>query len=119
MDDKKNIIDIDHVMKLAKLDLSKDDSEHFSKELNKILNYIDMLKGADVSGIEDISDELDYDSLVGETTLTSEFYQDCRLDECASDDSFSVNIVKSNAPNFEADTAGSEHGFFVVPQVIE
>lgn len=115
----EDIIDIDHAMKLAKLDLNKEDSEHLSQELNKILHYIDILKGADVSGIDAVSDELDYNALVGETALAAEFYKDCRLDECDPDNSFDFNIVKSNAPSFEADTAGSGQGFFVVPQVIE
>ncbi len=119
MDKMENIIDINHVMKLAKLDLNKDDSEHFSKELNKILEYINMLKEADVSQINSVLDELDYDNLVSGITLKTDFYKDCRLDECASDDSFSFNIVKNDAPNFETSGETSEYGFFVVPQVIE
>lgn len=119
MDKTENIIDIKHVMKLAKLDLNESDSEHFSNELNKILEYIDMLKEADVSGINAVSDELDYDNLVSGTGLTTEFYKDCRLDECSPDDSFSFDIVKSNAPNFEPAGADLKSGFFVVPQIIE
>jgi Glu-tRNAGln amidotransferase C subunit. len=42
-------MDINHVMKLAKLDLNEEESAHFASELNKILEYIDMIQSADVS----------------------------------------------------------------------
>jgi len=114
-----DIIDINHVMKLAKLDLSPKDTEHFGSELNKILGYIDMIKEADISKINDMLNELEYDKLVGVTDLNSQFYKDCRVDECKIDDSFDFEIVKNNAPVFETQDAGSENGFFVVPQIIE
>jgi aspartyl/glutamyl-tRNA(Asn/Gln) amidotransferase C subunit len=114
-----DIIDINHVMKLAKLDLSPKDLEHFGAELNKILGYIDMIKEADISKINGMLNELEYDKLVGVADLNSQFYKDCRVDECKTDGSFDFGIVKSNAPSFEIQSAGSENGFFVVPQIIE
>ena len=119
-------MDINHVMKLAKLDLNEEESAHFASELNKIIGYIDMIQSADVSKIEDILGELDYDRLISNEGLNERFYKDCRIDECKTDDTFDFEIVKSNAPSFEAQTAGlgledtaTESGFFVVPQVIE
>jgi aspartyl/glutamyl-tRNA(Asn/Gln) amidotransferase C subunit len=118
--DKKGvIIDINHVMKLAKLDLSEKDLGHFGSELNKILEYINMIQEADVSKIEGISDELEYDKLTSGTALNDKFYKDCRIDECKIDGSFNFGIVKSNAPSFESQAGDSEGGFFVVPQIIE
>lgn len=114
-----DIIDINHVIKLAKLDLSPKDMEHFGSELNKILGYIDMIKEADISKINGMLNELEYDKLVGVTDLNSQFYKDCRIDECKTDGSFDFSIVKIDAPSFEVQTAGSESGFFVVPQIIE
>lgn len=108
-------IDIKHVMKLAKLDLSDSDSLHFSGEINKILDYIDMLKGADMSSLDGITGELEYDKLVSRT-LDTNFYKDCRQDVCEKDLSFDFRDVESNAPGFDTDEEG---GFFVVPQVIE
>ncbi len=112
-------IDIRHVMKLAKLNLSADELEHFGSELNKVLGYIDMIKEADVSQIGGGGDALEYDKLARRTDLNEEFYKDCRIDECKTDGSFDFGIVKSGAPSFEETAAGSESGFFVVPQVIE
>ena len=118
-DKKENIIDIHHVMKLAKLDLSEKDLGHFASELNKILEYINMIQEADVSKIEGSLNELEYDKLTSGSDLSDKFYKDCRIDECKIDDSFDFAIVKSNAPAFETRSAGSEEGFFVVPQIIE
>ncbi|MHB8231719.1 MAG: Asp-tRNA(Asn)/Glu-tRNA(Gln) amidotransferase subunit GatC [bacterium] len=112
-------MDIHHVMKLAKLDLSPKGLERFGAELNEILGYIDMIKEADVSKINGMLNELEYDKLVRGVELDSEFYKDCRNDECKTDGSFDFGIVKSNAPSFEIQPAGSENGFFVVPQIIE
>ncbi len=112
-------MDIKHVMKLAKLDLNEKESEHFGSELDKILGYIDMIQSADVSKIEQVLNELEYDKLTSGDDLSDKFYKDCRLDICKTDDSFDFGIVKNNAPAFEAHKADSESGFFVVPQVIE
>ncbi len=119
-------MDINHVMKLAKLDLNEEESAHFSFELAKILEYIDMIQSADVSKIEGILDELDYDRLISNEGLNEKFYKDCRIDECKTDNTFDFEIVKSNAPSFEVQNDSLsmednmvESGFFVVPQVIE
>ena len=118
-DKKGNIIDINHVMKLSKLDLSEKDLEHFGAELNKILEYINMIGEADISPLGGIEEELEYDRLVGFEDLNEKFYKDCRIDECKTDESYDFGIVKTDAPSFETQNAGSESGFFVVPQVIE
>ena len=113
------IIDIHHVAMLAKLDLSGEELKRFEAELDKILGYIGMLGEADVSIISGIEEELEYDRLATGIDLNADFYEDCRIDVCKTDDSFDFSIVKSNAPEFEAASADSESGFFVVPQVIE
>ncbi len=133
----ESFIDINHVMKLAKLDLTGEDSVHYSSELNKILDYIDMLKGADTSGLKDIAEDLEYEALTSGAPLDTGFYKDCRQDECAVDASYDFETVKRIAPSFEAvpgagakrrpaeltpgteDVSCTEYGFFVVPQVIE
>ncbi len=117
-------MDIEHVMKLAKLDLNEEESAHFGSELTKILEYIDMIQSADVSKIEGVSDELEYDKLISSEGLNEKFYKDCRIDECKIDGTFDFGIVKADAPSFETQTAVSddskcEPGFFVVPQIIE
>jgi aspartyl/glutamyl-tRNA(Asn/Gln) amidotransferase C subunit len=116
---KDAIIDINHVMKLAKLDLSGEDLERFGSELNKILEYINMIQSADASKISGILDEFEYDKLIFGADLSNKFYEGCRTDEYKKDESFDFGIVKADAPSFEATDAGSENGFFIVPQIIE
>ena len=43
------------IAKLARLGITKDEEERFTKELSSILDYIKKLKEADVSGIEPTS----------------------------------------------------------------
>ncbi|HEC25734.1 MAG TPA: aspartyl/glutamyl-tRNA amidotransferase subunit C [bacterium] len=124
--DAADIIDIGHVINLAKLDLSRKDLGHLGSELNGILGYIDIIKEADVSKISGILDELEYDKLVRGVDLNDEFFKDCRIDECKTDDSFDFAIVEGNAPSLRVRSFtdnGSDtelrHGFFVVPQIIE
>ncbi len=124
MNDGNADMDIGHVINLAKLDLSREDLEHLGSELSGILGYIDIIKEADVSKISGILDELEYDKLVRGVDLNDEFFKDCRIDECKTDDSFDFDIVKGNAPSlrvrpFTATDTELRHGFFVVPQIIE
>jgi aspartyl-tRNA(Asn)/glutamyl-tRNA(Gln) amidotransferase subunit C len=41
-----------HIAKLARLELSEEEVEKFSKELTSILQYVDMLKEVDTTGVE-------------------------------------------------------------------
>ncbi|MCX6759495.1 MAG: Asp-tRNA(Asn)/Glu-tRNA(Gln) amidotransferase subunit GatC [Candidatus Nealsonbacteria bacterium] len=43
------------IAKLARLSITKDEEERFTKELSSILNYVEKLKEADVSGVEPTS----------------------------------------------------------------
>ncbi len=118
---KEKLIDVNYVMKLAKLDLDSEELARFGAELENILEYINMIREADVSAVETSEGglELEYDSLIGAGELNEKFYKDCRIDECKKDESYDFGIVKTDAPGFESHDAGSETGFFIVPQVIE
>ena len=43
------------IAKLARLRITKDEEERFTKELSSILNYVEKLKEVDVSGVEPTS----------------------------------------------------------------
>jgi len=119
-------IDIKHVMKLAKLSFKEDEINLFDAELNKILDYINMLSKADTSILDGLSEDFDYDNIIfeletgnrhiGQNFMTSEL----RPDEPRTlDDSFDFELVKANAPEFDSFDAGSNYGYFTVPAVIE
>ena len=44
--------DVRHIAKLARLNISEDDVERFSKELTSILDYVDMLQEVDTKDTE-------------------------------------------------------------------
>ena len=50
MDNDK--IDVSYVAELARIELTDDEAERFSAQLDDILGYVRQLEGLDVSGIE-------------------------------------------------------------------
>ncbi|WP_163469372.1 Asp-tRNA(Asn)/Glu-tRNA(Gln) amidotransferase subunit GatC [Fusobacterium sp. IOR10] len=85
-----------NVAKLARLEFSPKEIEKYQKELNDILNYIDMLDEVDVS----------------ETTVLSQVNDDVNnLREDVIKDSLSVEEALSNAPE-------SIDGSLIVPKVM-
>ena len=55
---KQTSLDINHLAKLAKLRVSKDESKHYQLELNKILELVDQLKSIDTRDIEPMAHPL-------------------------------------------------------------
>lgn len=45
-------IDVRYVAELARIDLAPQEIEHFQGQLGRILGFIDVLRQADVSGVE-------------------------------------------------------------------
>jgi len=52
MGDSKSDIDVAYVAKLARLNVTEDQVEHLQKDMEAILEYIDLLSELDVSDIE-------------------------------------------------------------------
>ena len=48
----KEKIDVNYVAELARIELTDDEAERFSSQLDDILGYVRQLEGLDVSGIE-------------------------------------------------------------------
>jgi aspartyl-tRNA(Asn)/glutamyl-tRNA(Gln) amidotransferase subunit C len=88
--------DVRYVAKLARLNLSAEDMERFTLQLNSILSYMDKLNELDTSNVEPMSHVTDVynafrDDVVGE--------------------SFAREVALENAPD-------TEQGFFKVPRII-
>jgi len=88
--------DVRYVAKLARLNLSAEDMEKFTLQLNSILSYMDKLNELDTSNVEPMSHVIDVynafrDDVVGE--------------------SFGREVALENAPD-------REQGFFKVPRII-
>ncbi len=118
-------IDIVNVMKLAKLNFEEAEIAGFDAELNKILDYINMLSAANTSKLEGLHEDLDYDAVVGHMSKTQSIpllrqdaEEEKEADVCATG-GFDFNVVKNDAPEFEPDEPDSDRGYFIVPAVIE
>lgn len=89
--------EVEHVARLARMQLAPDEVEHMREQLSAILDYIQMLQEVDVDGVEPTS------QITGLTTLM-------RPDEVSS--SLTQEQVLSNAPD-QAD------GMFRVKAIFE
>jgi aspartyl-tRNA(Asn)/glutamyl-tRNA(Gln) amidotransferase subunit C len=90
-------LDVFHTAKLARLELSKAETDRFQTQLSQVLGYVEKLKQVDVTGIEP-------------TAHTSEVQNVFRADEPR--DWFTAPEALANAPR-------QANGLFVVPKVIE
>ena len=88
---------VEHVAKLARLEVSEDEKATFARQLSGILTYIDQLKELDTRGVEPTATVLPTDNVF-------------RGDEVRP--SLSQEAALANAPD-RAD------GFFSVPKILE
>ena len=56
---KISLKDVEHVARLARLELSEADKERMRRELDSILSYIDKLRAVDTEGVEPTSTRFD------------------------------------------------------------
>jgi aspartyl-tRNA(Asn)/glutamyl-tRNA(Gln) amidotransferase subunit C len=90
-------IDVAHVARLARLDLTAEETELFKKQLGRVLEYSEKLREPDTSGIGDASD--------GDRTFDISR-------EDAPRDWFTAEEALRNAPRTAND-------LFIVPKVVE
>lgn len=90
-------LDIDHVAKLARIALTQGEKEAFSRQLGDVLAYIELLKEADVSGIEPTAHAYPVENVWAEDRARP---------------GFPAEVALRNAPE-------AEDGMFAVPKVVE
>ncbi len=88
--------DVEHVALLSRLDLSAEDKEKYTKTLNDILAYMELLNRVDTTGVEPTAHVL---------PLQNVFRED-RLHECLPKE-----LALANAPE-------EEDGCFKVPRIV-
>ncbi len=89
--------DVEHVARLARLELSAEEKERMREQLDRILDYIDKLNRLDTTGVEPTSHAV---------RMVNVFRDD------APRPCFPASVMLENAP----DRAGE---FFRVPRIIE
>ena len=88
---------VEHVAKLARLEVSEDEKAMFARQLSAILTYMDQLKEVDTEGVEPTATVLPTENVWREDAVRLSLAQEQAL---------------ANAPD-QAD------GFFRVPKIIE
>ncbi len=94
---KISLKDVEHVARLARLELSEADKERMRRELDSILSYIDKLRAVDTEGVEPTSHAVPLTNVMREDVTRPSFPQSDML---------------ANAPERSGD-------FFRVPKIIE
>lgn len=88
---------VKYVANLARIELSEKELEHFTGQLDRILEYVNKLKSFDVNGLEPTSHVLDIKNVYREDEVKQ---------------SMKVSEVMNNAP-------AKEEGLFKVQKIIE
>ena len=94
---KLNRKDVEHVALLSRLDLSENELDKFTGQLDAILEYIDVLNQVDTSTVEPMAHVLEIRNVM-------------RSDEVQP--SLPREAALQNAPD-------AEDGFFKVPKIVE
>ena len=94
---KITLKEVEHVARLARLELSDEEKERMRAQLDRILTYIDKLKELDIAGVEPTSHAIPMTNVMREDEPTP---------------SFPVEPMLANAPERDGD-------FFRVPKIIE
>ena len=90
-----SIKDVEHVAKLARLELTEDEKEKFSKQLGDILTYVEQMNKIDTTNVEPMSHAIPLVNVMREDEIVSEQTKD---------------ELMANAP-------AKEDGFFRVPKI--
>ena len=88
---------VEHVAKLARLNLTEEEKDLYTKQLSEILDYIDQLNVVDTTGIEPMTQPIPTVNVMREDIVKKLFNRD--------------ELLK-NAPH-------EEYGFFRVPKIGE
>ena len=89
------IKDVEHVAKLARLELTEEEKVKFSKQLGDVLGYVDEMNEVDTTSVQPMSHAVEFSNVMREDV---EIYEQTREE------------LMSNAPDREGD-------FFKVPKI--
>ena len=89
------IKDVEHVAKLARLELTEDEKEMYTKQLSDVLKHVDAMNEVDTSNVEPMAHAIDFVNVMRED---NKIYENTREE------------LMSNAPDVEGE-------FFKVPKI--
>ena len=89
------IKDVEHVAKLARLELIDDEKELYTKQLGDVLKYVDQMNEVDTTNVKPMTQVIDFVNVMREDKV---YYEHTKEE------------LMSNAPE-------EENGFFKVPKI--
>jgi len=87
--------DVEHVAKLARLQLSEDEKEKFTKQLGDILKYVEQMNEVDTTGVEPMAHAFDVVNVMREDEV----------------------VIEQTKEELMANAPEEENGFFRVPKI--
>lgn len=90
-----SVKDVEHVAKLARLELTEDEKELYTKQLGDVLKYVDQMNEVDTSSVAPMSHAVNFVNVMREDKVIYEHTKE---------------ELMSNAPM-------EENGFFRVPKI--
>ena len=87
--------DVEHVAKLARLELTEEEKEKFTRQLGDVLKYVDQMNEVDTSNVEPLSHPIDFVNVMRDDVVKYEQTKEALM---------------QNAPEVE-------DGFFRVPKI--
>ena len=89
------IKDVEHVAKLARLELTEEEKELYTKQLGDVLKYVDQMNEVDTTNVKPMTQVVDFSNVTREDIPNQEI---------------SKEALMANAPE-------EENGFFKVPKI--
>ena len=89
------IKDVEHVAKLARLELTEEEKELYTKQLGDVLKYVDQMNEVDTTNVKPMSHAIDFVNVMREDKVV---YEQTKEE------------LMANAPE-------EENGFFKVPKI--
>ncbi len=87
--------DVEHVAKLARLELTEEEKTLYTKQLGDVLKYVDQMNEVDTSNVKPMTQVIDFVNVMREDIPNQEIEKEALM---------------SNAPD-------EENGFFKVPKI--
>ena len=87
--------DVEHVAKLARLDLTEAEKEKFTHQLGDVLSHVEKMNEVDTNGVEPMNHPIDFSNVMRED---NKIYENTREE------------LMANAPDIEGE-------FFKVPKI--
>ena len=87
--------DVEHVAKLARLDLTEEEKVKFTKQLGDVLKYVEMMNEVDTTGVKPMAHAFDFVNVMREDKVV---YEQTKQE------------LMANVPE-------EENGFFKVPKI--